>query len=79
MITLNKPALNPKPVTEISFPISHLGKSERLPYRSYVDDFNSPVDHNILIVSRDIPEYSSSIHRKPPQRLIKTGLQRFRG
>jgi len=57
MITLNKPELKPNPVTDISFPTSLLGKSEKLPYRIYVDDFNSPVDHKILIVTRDIPEY----------------------
>jgi hypothetical protein len=57
MIILNKPELKPNPVTDNSFSISLLGKSERLPYRSYVDDFDSPVDHNILIVIRDIPEY----------------------
>ena len=57
MITLDKPELKPYPVTDISFPISLLGESERLPYGSYVDNFDSPVDHNILIVTRDIPEY----------------------
>ena len=59
MITLTKPQtqLKPNPVVDISFPVSLLGKCERLPFRSYVDDFDSPVDHHILIVTRDIPEY----------------------
>jgi len=42
MITLDKPELKPYPVTDISFPISLLGESERLPYRSYVDNFDTP-------------------------------------
>ena len=59
MITLTKPQtqLKPNPVVDISFPVSLIGKSERLPFRSYVDDFDSPIDCHYLIVTRDIPEY----------------------
>jgi len=57
MITLTKPQLKSNPLPDFSFPVSLTGKFERLPYRSYIDDFDSPIDCQYLIVTRDIPEY----------------------
>ena len=57
MITLVKPQIKSNPVTDISFPVSLIGKFERLPYRAYIDDFDSPIDCHYLIVTRDMPEY----------------------
>jgi hypothetical protein len=57
MITLDRPQLKINPVPDFSFPVSLIGKTERLPYRTYVDDFDSPIYCQYLIVTRDIPEY----------------------
>jgi len=44
------------PLPDFNFPLSMIGKSERLPYYVYTDDFDL-TDCNWLIVSRDIPEH----------------------
>lgn len=43
------------PLPDFNFPLSMYGKSEKLPYHFYIDDFDL-TDCNRLIVNRDIPE-----------------------